>query len=281
MVRRGLRTAALSDRSTGSTWRSAGRRCRWLAIFMIEVIEPSSEPDGSGCTPVPVPQPIRPALPLALLVHRGGGKQAAVRPSPGDGRPDRHTRRRHLPRGRRRPGSRRSSPTPRTPSGSSSSSSLPSMDQTPTPATSPAGPPDGGPTRTRSAFGGYRTSRPSWPISTAPRPSTSGDWRSVALATATAHERASSCSWGPRRWSSWPGRSALPRRSREDLAANGELPHSCTFTVATSTRPSATWRRSVSEWPTGAAETLTLDPDDCFGARYAFTTASLPGDPRV
>jgi catechol 2,3-dioxygenase-like lactoylglutathione lyase family enzyme len=67
----------------------------------------------------------------------------------------------------------------------------------------------------------------------------------------------------------------------EDLAANGELPHSCTFAVADLDAV----ERHVEKVGVGVAErageTLTLDPADCFGARYAFTTSPVGRDLRV
>jgi catechol 2,3-dioxygenase-like lactoylglutathione lyase family enzyme len=67
----------------------------------------------------------------------------------------------------------------------------------------------------------------------------------------------------------------------EDLAANGQLPHSCTFPVGDLDAV----ERHVEKVGVGVAkragETLTLDPADCFGARYAFTSASVGADPRA
>jgi catechol 2,3-dioxygenase-like lactoylglutathione lyase family enzyme len=65
-----------------------------------------------------------------------------------------------------------------------------------------------------------------------------------------------------------------------DLAAHGELPHSCTFKV----RDLEAAERHLEKVGVGIAdrggETITLDPPDCYNAVYAFTTRSIPGDRR-
>jgi catechol 2,3-dioxygenase-like lactoylglutathione lyase family enzyme len=70
-------------------------------------------------------------------------------------------------------------------------------------------------------------------------------------------------------------------RLADDLAANGELPHACTFTVsdldAVERHVGSVGVRVADR----AGDALTLDPADCFGAVYTFTTTSVPDDPRV
>ena len=72
----------------------------------------------------------------------------------------------------------------------------------------------------------------------------------------------------------------VPSRLADDFAANGELPHACTFTV----RDLDAVERHVQRVGVRVAERggdrLTLEPADCFGAVYSFTTSSVPGDPR-
>jgi len=66
-----------------------------------------------------------------------------------------------------------------------------------------------------------------------------------------------------------------------DLAEHGELPHSATFRV----RDLAATEKHVTGLGISVAErgadTITLDPADCFGALWAFTERDVPGDPRV
>ncbi|MGH9230322.1 MAG: hypothetical protein ACRD07_16630 [Acidimicrobiales bacterium] len=66
-----------------------------------------------------------------------------------------------------------------------------------------------------------------------------------------------------------------------DLAENGELPHRCTFEVVDLEAA----ERHVEKVGVGVAdrsgEGFTLEPADCFGAVYAFTSRVVPGDPRV
>ena len=74
---------------------------------------------------------------------------------------------------------------------------------------------------------------------------------------------------------------AFGTRLADDLAANGELPHACTFTV----RDLDAAERHIDKVGVRVADrdgdTFTLDPADCFGAVYAFTSGSVPGDPRT
>ncbi len=66
-----------------------------------------------------------------------------------------------------------------------------------------------------------------------------------------------------------------------DLAQNGELPHGCTFKVVDLEAA----ERHIEKVGVGVAERsgdgFTLEPADCFGAVYAFTSRVVPGDPRV
>jgi catechol 2,3-dioxygenase-like lactoylglutathione lyase family enzyme len=69
-------------------------------------------------------------------------------------------------------------------------------------------------------------------------------------------------------------------RLAADLAAHGELPHSATFQVAdldAVEKHTDTLGVRVADRSDG---TLTLDPNDTFGAVWSFREAALPGDPR-
>jgi catechol 2,3-dioxygenase-like lactoylglutathione lyase family enzyme len=66
-----------------------------------------------------------------------------------------------------------------------------------------------------------------------------------------------------------------------DLDANGELPHACTFLVGDLEAAERHVDKVGVRVAGRSEETLTLNPDDCFGARYAFTTMALDGDPRL
>jgi hypothetical protein len=78
---------------------------------------------------------------------------------------------------------------------------------------------------------------------------------------------------------------ARPTRSdsrlAQDLAENGELPHAVTFAV----RDLDAAERHVEKVGVGivdrSGDAFTLDPADCFQAVYAFTDATIPGDPRA
>jgi catechol 2,3-dioxygenase-like lactoylglutathione lyase family enzyme len=69
-------------------------------------------------------------------------------------------------------------------------------------------------------------------------------------------------------------------RLAEDLAANGELPHACTFLVSDLDSVERHVAHVGVRVADRAGDVLTLDPVDCYGAVYAFTTSSVPGDPR-
>jgi hypothetical protein len=66
-----------------------------------------------------------------------------------------------------------------------------------------------------------------------------------------------------------------------DLAENGELPHGCTFKVVDLEAA----ERHIEKVGVGVSDRsgdgFTLEPADCFGAVYAFTSRPVPGDPRV
>jgi hypothetical protein len=66
-----------------------------------------------------------------------------------------------------------------------------------------------------------------------------------------------------------------------DLAENGELPHGCTFKVVDVEAA----ERHIDKVGVGVSDRsgdgFTLEPADCFGAVYAFTSRPVPGDPRV
>jgi catechol 2,3-dioxygenase-like lactoylglutathione lyase family enzyme len=70
-------------------------------------------------------------------------------------------------------------------------------------------------------------------------------------------------------------------RLADDLASNGELPHACTFTVGDLDAVERHMADVGVRIGDRAGEVLTLDPADSFNAVYAFTTATIPGDPRV
>ena len=69
-------------------------------------------------------------------------------------------------------------------------------------------------------------------------------------------------------------------RLADDFAANGELPHACTFTVRDLDAVERHVQRVGVRVAERGGERLTLEPADCFGAVYSFTTSSFPGDPR-
>jgi hypothetical protein len=66
-----------------------------------------------------------------------------------------------------------------------------------------------------------------------------------------------------------------------DQAANGDVPHQCTFTVL----DAASAERHVERVGVGivdrSGEGFSLDPADSFGARYSFSERVIPGDPRA
>jgi hypothetical protein len=70
-------------------------------------------------------------------------------------------------------------------------------------------------------------------------------------------------------------------RQAIDLAGNGELPHGCTFKVLDLDAA----ERHIENVGVGVADRsgdgFTLAPADCFGAVYAFTSRTIPGDPRL
>jgi hypothetical protein len=70
-------------------------------------------------------------------------------------------------------------------------------------------------------------------------------------------------------------------RLAADLAANGELPHACTFTVGDLDAAERHIDKVGVRVADRGGDTFTLEPADCFGAVYAFTTNVVPGDPRT
>jgi hypothetical protein len=71
-----------------------------------------------------------------------------------------------------------------------------------------------------------------------------------------------------------------PSRLADDSAANGELPHACTFTVRDLDAVERHVQRVGVRVTERGGDRLTLEPADCFGAVYSFTTSSVPGDLR-
>jgi extradiol dioxygenase family protein len=65
-----------------------------------------------------------------------------------------------------------------------------------------------------------------------------------------------------------------------DLAANGELPHSVTWRVIDLDAVEGHLEKVGVRVGARAADTLTIDPADAFGAVLSFTTGRIPGDPR-
>ena len=65
-----------------------------------------------------------------------------------------------------------------------------------------------------------------------------------------------------------------------DLAEHGELPHAMTFKVGDLDAVERHAGQVGVRVADRAGETVTLEPDDMFGALVAFTTRRLPGDPR-
>jgi catechol 2,3-dioxygenase-like lactoylglutathione lyase family enzyme len=70
-------------------------------------------------------------------------------------------------------------------------------------------------------------------------------------------------------------------RIARDQAVNGDLPHACTFTVVDLERAERHIEACGIRIADRAGTTFTLDPADCYNAVYAFTSESVPGDPRV
>ena len=66
-----------------------------------------------------------------------------------------------------------------------------------------------------------------------------------------------------------------------DLAENGELLHSCTFKVVDLEAAERHIERVGVAVADRSGDGFTLEPADCFGAVYAFTSRVVPGDPRV
>jgi extradiol dioxygenase family protein len=69
-------------------------------------------------------------------------------------------------------------------------------------------------------------------------------------------------------------------RLGRDLAQHGEIPHAMTFQVARLDPVEDHAAKAGVRVADRSADTVTLEPDDMFGAVVAFTTRQLPNDPR-
>ena len=72
-----------------------------------------------------------------------------------------------------------------------------------------------------------------------------------------------------------------PGLARDDLDKHGEIMHAVTFRVRDRTAAEAYMRSQSVGVRDRTAQTLTLDPDDTYGAIFRLTTADTPGDPRA
>lgn len=70
-------------------------------------------------------------------------------------------------------------------------------------------------------------------------------------------------------------------RLARDMAANGPLPHMATFRVRDLAAACAHLERCGVSIGDRSDDTVVVDPTTMFGALLAFTTADLPGDPRL
>ena len=139
----------------------------------------------------------------------------------------------------------------------------------------------GGRTSTRSGFKGCRTSPPSFGILIGPRSSSKrGSTARFLGQSETDVQRSSFVMVGTDSVVELASPVAPDSPIARDLAANGELPHACTFTV----RDLDAVERHMDKVGVGVAsrtgDCSILQPTDCFGAVYRFTTATVPGDPR-
>ncbi len=64
-------------------------------------------------------------------------------------------------------------------------------------------------------------------------------------------------------------------RLARDLADNGELPHACTFRVRDLEQAERHVEKVGVRIADRGGDAITLDPDDCYGAVYAFTERSV------
>lgn len=70
-------------------------------------------------------------------------------------------------------------------------------------------------------------------------------------------------------------------RLAADLAGAGELPHACTFKVVDIEAAERHVEGVGVRVADRSGDGFTLEPADCFGAVYAFTSRVVPGDPRA
>jgi len=70
-------------------------------------------------------------------------------------------------------------------------------------------------------------------------------------------------------------------RLAADLAGAGELPHACTFKVVDLEAAERHVEGVGVRVADRSGDGFTLEPEDCFGAVYAFTSRVVPGDPRA
>jgi hypothetical protein len=70
-------------------------------------------------------------------------------------------------------------------------------------------------------------------------------------------------------------------RLAADLAGGGELPHACTFKVVDIEAAERHVEGAGVRVADRSGDGFTLEPADCFGAVYAFTSRVVPGDPRA
>jgi hypothetical protein len=69
-------------------------------------------------------------------------------------------------------------------------------------------------------------------------------------------------------------------RLAADLAVNGELPHGCSFKVTDLEAAERHIEDVGVRVANRSGDGFTLEPADCFGAVYGFTSRAVPGDPR-
>ena len=72
-----------------------------------------------------------------------------------------------------------------------------------------------------------------------------------------------------------------PGLARDDLDKHGDIMHAVTFRVRDLTAAEAYMRTQSVGVRDRTAQTLTLDPEDTYGAIFRLTTADTPGDPRA
>ena len=72
-----------------------------------------------------------------------------------------------------------------------------------------------------------------------------------------------------------------PGLAQDDLKKHGEIMHAVTFRVRDLAAAEAHMRKNAISVLDRTDQTLTLDPDDTYGAIFRLTTANTPGDPRA